>query len=57
VERAVVMRAAIANRRGEQLLRRLGVKIVRPAHPVSRTVERLRRAPESEPRGDADAVA
>jgi uncharacterized protein (DUF58 family) len=30
VERAVFIRAAVANRRGEQALRRIGVKVVRP---------------------------
>jgi hypothetical protein len=33
VERAVVIRAAIANRRGEQALRKLGIKVVRAARP------------------------
>jgi uncharacterized protein (DUF58 family) len=35
VERAVVTRAALANRRGEQALRRLGVKIVRTTRGAS----------------------
>ncbi len=34
VERAVVMRAALANKKGEQLLRRMGVKLVKPDRPA-----------------------
>ncbi|HZO16363.1 MAG TPA: DUF58 domain-containing protein [Polyangiaceae bacterium] len=34
VERAVVIRAAVANRRGEQALRKLGIKVVRSARPA-----------------------
>ncbi|MEZ4442522.1 MAG: DUF58 domain-containing protein [Polyangiaceae bacterium] len=47
VERVVVMRAALANRRGEQLLRRLGVKIVRPSRPLA-----VRQLPEVPPERD-----
>ena len=34
VERAVVMRASLANKKGEQLLRRMGVKLVKPERPM-----------------------
>ena len=42
VERTVVMRAAIANRKGEKALRRMGIKVVRP----TRSPRPRRRSPD-----------
>lgn len=39
VERAVLLRAAVANRRGEQALRRLGIKVVRGQRMVHAPVD------------------
>jgi uncharacterized protein (DUF58 family) len=71
VERTVVMRAAIANRQGEQALRRLGVKIVRAARsprplspdkapdkaPGKSPGEPPGKSPRPEPGGSDDAAA
>jgi uncharacterized protein (DUF58 family) len=48
VERTVVMRAALANRKGEQALRKMGIKIVRPTRPP--------RPPRRPPRDDRDVA-
>jgi hypothetical protein len=47
VERTVVLRAAIANKKGEQALRKMGVKVVRATRST-----RARRSPDTQ-----DAVA
>ncbi len=45
VERTVVLRAAIANRRGEQALRKMGIKVIRAKRPA-----RARRPPADDAR-------
>jgi uncharacterized protein (DUF58 family) len=49
VERVVVMRASLANRRGEQALRRMGIKVIRS--------QRAKRLPPRAPQDEEERVA